>query len=47
MRRLVITLTVLGALAGPAAGVAAAGTVCDLQQKLGIDNVKECEDYWP
>lgn len=47
MRRLVVLLMVLGVLAGPLSSVSHAGIVCTLQEKLGVDNVKECEDYLP
>lgn len=44
MRKLVIAVTAVGVLAGPAAGVASAGKFCDLQEKLGIKYIKECDD---
>jgi hypothetical protein len=36
-----------GVLTGPLASIANAGIVCTLQEKLGVENVKECEDYLP
>ena len=45
MKKLVVALTVVGVLAGPAAGMASAASNCSLMEKLGIvQNVKECED---
>lgn len=43
MKKLVVALTVVGVLAGPAASVASAATFCTLMEKLGVKNVKECE----
>lgn len=45
MRKTVVSLIVLGLLGTPT--LAHAGVVCKLQEKLGVENVKECEDYWP
>lgn len=47
LRKALIASFVAALLDGPVAGVAHAGLVCDLQEKLGVNNVKECEDYWP
>lgn len=47
MRKLIVTLMAAGVLAGPLSAIANAGIVCTLQEKLGVDNVKECEDYLP
>jgi hypothetical protein len=47
MRRTAVAIFVAGLLAGPLSGLANAGIVCDLQEKLGVNNVKECEDYLP
>lgn len=47
MRKLVVSLIAVGLIGGPLSGLASAGIVCDLQEKLGVENVKECEDYLP
>lgn len=47
MRKALVALMAAGLLAGPLSSFANAGVVCALQQKLGVDNVKECEDYLP
>ncbi len=47
MRKGLIALFVAGLLGGPLSGLAQAGVVCSLQEKLGVNNVKECEDYLP
>lgn len=47
MRKAVIALFVAGLLSGPLSGLAQAGVVCTLQEKLGVNNVKECEDWLP
>ena len=44
MRKLVVGLCVAGMLGGPLGAIANAGLMCDLQKKLGYENVKECED---
>jgi hypothetical protein len=47
MRKLVVGIFITGMLGGPLASLAQAGVVCSLQEKLGVNNVKECEDYLP
>ena len=47
MRKLLVSLIAAGLLAGPLSAVTHAGLACTLQEKLGFDNVKECEDYLP
>jgi hypothetical protein len=47
MRKAVVALFISGLVAGPLSGLAHAGVVCTLQEKLGVNNVKECEDYLP
>ncbi|MGH2730500.1 MAG: hypothetical protein ACRDJI_07800 [Actinomycetota bacterium] len=47
MRKLIVAVVAAGVLAGPLSAVANAGIVCTLQEKLGVENVKECEDYLP
>ncbi|MGH2735675.1 MAG: hypothetical protein ACRDKZ_08845 [Actinomycetota bacterium] len=44
MRKAIVSLFVVGLLAGPLANFANAGPICTLYEKLGIDNVKECEE---
>lgn len=44
MRRAIVVLSVVTSLlASPLAEMANAGIVCKLQEKLGVDNVKDCE----
>jgi len=44
MRKRLIALVTVAALVGPLAGVAnAAASLCEIQRKLGVQNVKECE----
>lgn len=47
MRKVIVSLFVIGLLSGPFSAISSAGVVCSLQAKLGFDNVKECEDYLP
>ncbi len=47
MRKLAICLMAIGLLSGPLSSIANAGVVCSVQEKLGVNNVKECEDYLP
>jgi hypothetical protein len=47
MRKVIVTLVAAGVLAGPLASIANAGVWCTLQEKLGVDNIRECEDYLP
>lgn len=45
MRKRLIALIAVAALLGPFAGSAsAAPSMCEIQRKLGVENVKECED---
>lgn len=44
MRKLLVSLCIGGLLGGPLGSIAHAGLSCDLQKKLGYENVKECED---
>lgn len=44
MRRAIVVVSVVTCLlASPLAEIASAGIVCNLQEKLGVDNVKDCE----
>jgi hypothetical protein len=43
MRKAVVALFVVGLLSGPLANISSAGVVCNLLDKLGYDNVKDCE----
>lgn len=47
MKKLIVGLMVSALSFGPLSAIANAGIVCTLQEKLGVDNVKECEDYLP
>lgn len=47
MRKLLVSLIAAGLLGGPLSAVTHAGVGCRLQEKLGVENVKECEDYLP
>ncbi len=47
MKKLLLSLVAVGVLVGPLASISHAGVVCTLQEKLGVNNVKECEDYLP
>ncbi|MGH3118229.1 MAG: hypothetical protein ACRDQ2_14180 [Gaiellales bacterium] len=47
MKKLLIFVVVAGLLGGPLSSISSAGVACDLQEKLGVNNVKECEDYLP
>lgn len=47
MKKLIVGLMVSALSFGPLSAVANAGVFCSLQEKLGVNNVKECEDYWP
>lgn len=44
---MIATIFAVGLIAGPLGSIAQAGVVCTLQEKLGVENVKECEDYLP
>lgn len=44
MRKLLVTILAAGLLVGPLSAVAQAGKMCDLQRKLGVVYIKECED---
>lgn len=43
MRKVIVSVFIAGLLAGPMASFADAGVVCTVMNKLGYDNVKECE----
>lgn len=45
MRKAVVALFIVGLLGGPFSSLATAGVGCELQEKLRVTNVKECEDY--
>ena len=47
MRKVIVSLFVVGLLSGPLSAISSAGVVCSLQAKLGYENVKDCEDYLP
>ncbi|MGH2806643.1 MAG: hypothetical protein ACRDKT_05150 [Actinomycetota bacterium] len=47
MRKAIVSLFVVGLLGGPLASASQAGVFCTLQEKLGVNNIKECEDYLP
>jgi hypothetical protein len=45
MRKRLIAFVAVAALLGPLAGTAnAAASMCEIQRKLGVQNVKECEE---
>lgn len=46
MRRIFLSIVSAALVAGPLTAVSQAGTMCDLQRKLGVVNVKECEDHF-
>lgn len=57
VKRLILSFAVVGLLAGPMGAVAGANPIkyikengvptsgCEVQEALGVVNVKECEDY--
>lgn len=47
MKKFFVSVAVVGLLGGPLSSISQAGIICDLQEKLGYENVKECEDYLP
>lgn len=47
MRKLFATILAAGLLAGPLGSAANAGTFCTLAEKIGVVNIKECEDHMP
>lgn len=47
MRKVVLLAVLVALLIGPFSSIAHAGIVCTLQEKLGVTNVKECEDFLP
>lgn len=44
MRKVMVTILTAALLSGPLSAVAQAGKMCDLQKKLGVVYIKECED---
>jgi hypothetical protein len=45
MRKLVVTLSVVGLLGGPLGSIAQADLMCDIHKKTGlVQYVRECED---
>lgn len=42
-----MSLAAVRLLAGPLSSISQAGIVCDVQEKLGVTNIKECEDNLP
>ncbi len=47
MRRWLGAVIAAGLLAGRFGAISQAAVVCTLHEKLGVDHVKECEDYLP
>ena len=47
MKKLFVSLAVVGLLGGPLSSISQAGVYCDLLAKLGYENVRECEDNLP
>lgn len=45
MKRVIVGLVVSAFMIGPLSSIARAGVYCDLLNKLGYENVRECEDF--